>query len=106
MLPLLDKAAKFSGWLRGQKQDADLVQEYYKKVTEQSWINKLPNKIMRWALFTGIGLSIDMAGASGVGTSAGLAVSAFDTFLLEKLMSGWKPNQFIEGPLRTFINNS
>jgi hypothetical protein len=107
MLPLLDKAAKFSEWLRAQKQDADLVQEYYKKVTEQSWINKLPNKVMRWVLFSSIGLSIDfLAGTGGIGTSIGLAISAFDTFLLERLMSGWKPNQFIEGPLLTFINNS
>jgi hypothetical protein len=40
------------------------------------------------------------------GTIAATALSAGDTFLLDKLLKGWKPNHFIEGPLRQFLKDS
>jgi hypothetical protein len=37
------------------------------------------------------------------GAAVGVGLSAADTFLLDKLLKGWKPNQFVEGPLKEFI---
>jgi hypothetical protein len=34
-----------------------------------------------------------------LGTAAGVAISAVDSFLVDKLVKGWKPHQFIESDL-------
>jgi hypothetical protein len=83
----------------------DLVKAYFRESTTSTWIDKLPVKAARWSLFTGAGVVLDLAGAGGVGTLAGVAVSAFNDFVLEKLARGWKPNQFIEGPLKKFVRS-
>jgi hypothetical protein len=33
-------------------------------------------------------------------------VSGIDTFLLDRVLHGWKPNQFVDGALADFINHS
>jgi hypothetical protein len=38
------------------------------------------------------------------GAIAAAALSAGDAFLLDKILKGWKPNQFIEGPLKQFLS--
>ncbi len=100
---VLHQAAKYREWLRNQEPEVGLIKAYYKEATKQTWAEKQPAKSIRWAVFTGLGALADAAGAGGVGTAAGLAVSGADAFLLDKLLIGWKPNQFIEGPLRQFV---
>jgi len=39
--------------------------------------------------------------AAGAATAVGIA--AADGFLLDKVLKGWRPNQFLEGPLKDFI---
>lgn len=102
-VPILERAKKFKEWLTDLSEDTNLIKQYHKDVTSGSWIDKLPGKSSRWALFTGAGLGIDVAGAGGVGTAAGVALSALDTFFLDQLLRGWKPHQFVEGALRGFI---
>jgi hypothetical protein len=103
IIPLLDKAKRFSEWLTGKSLEQGIVKAYYREVTADSWIDKLPGKTSRWAFFTGTGLILDMAGAGGIGTGVGVALSALDSFLLDRMIKGWKPNQFIEGDLAEFI---
>jgi len=38
VLPVLDRAEKFRDWLRTRQPDADLVKEYFRAVTSESWI--------------------------------------------------------------------
>lgn len=40
----------------------------------------------------------------GLGTLGGVALSALDSFVLDRMLKGWKPNQFVEGPLRRFLD--
>jgi hypothetical protein len=103
ILPILDRATKFREWLHSRHPDADLVNEYFRAVTTETWIDKLPNKVMRWSLFTGAGVAIDLLGAGGVGILAGVSLSAADAFLVDRIASGWKPDRFVNGPLRRFI---
>lgn len=104
MLALLEEAKKFKHWIRGKDVDASLLKEYYNEVTKKSWADKLPNKIARWSIFAACGIAIDLyTGGSGVGTVAGLTLSATDAFLFERIINGWKPNHFIEGPLEGFV---
>jgi hypothetical protein len=94
---LLDKADKFREWIEKQPADKDLIKSYYHAVINDSWVEKLPGKTMRFSAFTASGIVVDMMGAGGLGTSIGAALGAFDTFVLDKIIGGWKPHQFVEG---------
>jgi hypothetical protein len=106
VVKLLDSADKFRHWLREQPADAALLRAYYQETIKDSWAVKLPTKSTRWGIFTGLGLAVDVLVTGGLGTAAGLAVSAVDTFLADKLIKGWKPHQFVEGDLRSLFDES
>jgi len=103
LLPVIQKARRFSEWLSTKPPNVDLLKAYHKEVTAGTWIEKLPVKIARWSLFTGAGVAIDFMGGGGIGTAGGVGLSALDSFFLDKIIKGWKPNQFVEGPLRQFV---
>ena len=100
---LLDRADKFRDWLQKQPPDSDLVKAYYKAVVADTWVEKLPGKSSRWGVFTAAGLAIDACGAGGLGTLAGVALSALDAFVLDKVIGGWKPHHFVERDLMRTI---
>jgi hypothetical protein len=93
-LLLLDKAEKFKTWLNTVSPDESLVRTYLRDVTSEGWFQNLPAKTIRY-LFT---LALD-----ATNPVAGIAVGIADTFLLEKLLGGWKPNHFINTRLAPFI---
>lgn len=103
VVKLIESADKFRHWLQQQPVDAELVRTYYHAVVRDSWADKLPGKSARWAVFTGLGLAADAFGTAPWGTLGGVAISAVDMFLCEKLISGWKPHQFVEGELKTLF---
>lgn len=103
-IPVLERAKRFKEWLSDLSEDTSLIKQYHKDVTSDSWVDRLPGKSSRWALFTAAGIGVDAAGAAGVGTAAGVAISALDTFFMDRLLKGWKPHQYVEGPVRKFID--
>lgn len=103
IVKLLDSADKFRHWLQQQPVDAQLVRTYYQAVVKDSWADKLPGKTARFAVFTGLGMAVDTFGTAPWGTLGGCAISAVDSFLCDKLISGWKPHQFVEGELKTLF---
>lgn len=103
VVKLLDSADKFRHWLKEQPVDSELVRTYYQAVVKESWADKLPGKSARWSVFTGLGLAADALGTAPWGTLGGVAISAVDSFLCDKLISGWKPHQFVEGELKTLF---
>jgi hypothetical protein len=105
LVPILERAQQFKSWLSGLPDSKDLIKQYHKEVTADSWIDRLPGKSTRWMMFAAAGLGIDASGAGGVGTAAGVALSALDTFFLDRLLKGWKPHQFVEGALRKFVDH-
>jgi len=100
VLRLADKADKFREWLRTRPADSELVKEYYAAVVSGSWAEKLPAKSTRFGVFTAAGIALDATITGGAGTAAGVALGAFDTFVLDKLIGGWKPHHFVEGDLK------
>jgi len=103
ILKAVYKARKFKIWLNGQSVDSDLVKNYFKEVTKDSALDKLPNKFTRWSLMTGAGVLTDLAITGGLGTAAGLSLSAMDAFFVDKFAKGWRPNQFVDGYLTSLI---
>lgn len=104
-IEILEKSTAFKEWLKDAEPDEGLLREYYKSVTNNTWIDKLPAKGLRFAFFTGTGMLIDLAVPTGLGTAGGIAISAGDTFILDRFLKGWKPNQFVEGPLAAFVKD-
>ncbi len=100
VIALLDKADNFRSWLRSQTPETSLIAEFYANSTRDTWADKIPAKTMRFAVFTGIGLVADAVLTGGLGTLTSMGLGATDSFLLDKLISGWKPHQFVEHSLK------
>jgi hypothetical protein len=95
----LPRAEKFKDFLTAANPDVGLIQTYQNAVTAKSWIETLPGKTIRFVVAAGTGL----AASAVVGPVGGLGVGIANTFLLDRLLKGWKPNRFIEGPYKKFV---
>ncbi len=94
-MTLLFKAHKFKTWLRGQSPDHSLISNYLEDISKEHWISSLSGKTLRYVF----------SGVSGmINPLTGLAYSAFDLFLLEKIGTGWNPNQFVTKHMKPFVN--
>jgi hypothetical protein len=100
LLALLDKAEKFKDWLKNLDNDPNLINEYYKKISEKTWLETAPIKTIRFLLFTATGIFVDFATGLPI---ASPTLSAMDTFLIDKLAKGWRPNRFIDDELKLFL---
>jgi hypothetical protein len=105
-IEVLKKSMKFKGWLREKDPEEKLIKSYYEDVTKESFIDKLPSKSVRWGIFTGTGLVLDAVATGGIATAVGVGLGTIDTFILDRLLKGWKPNQFIEDELEPVINKN
>lgn len=103
-LKLLDKAERFREWLQNTNVDTGMISNYYQAAVEKTWADKLPTKSVRFVMATGLGLLADLAMPTGVGTAAGISLGGADSLYLDRLIKGWRPNQFIEGPYRSFVS--
>ena len=97
-LNVLEKASRFKRWLSEGNPDAQLIGEFYKAATAETWADNLPTKFIRFVICTFASL-IPVAGPV-----AGPVVGLGDAIFADRLIKGWKPNQFVEGPLRRFID--
>jgi hypothetical protein len=95
----LPQANKFKQFLTEANPDVGLVKSYQDEVTRKSWIETLPGKSIRFVVAAGTGL----AASAMVGPIGGLAAGVTNSFLLDRLLKGWKPNRFIQGPYKRFV---
>ncbi len=103
-LLVLDKSDMFREWTLGQNKDANLISEYINAISKESWFEGVPVKSFKWLFFQGLGTVIDMNGGNGVGSAlSNMTLSAMDTFLLDNLSKGWKPNSFVNLELKPFV---
>jgi hypothetical protein len=96
-LVLLDKSAKFREWLKTTNPDEGLTREYMRAISSQDWIQTPNVKGLRYLL---------TLAADSTNPIAGFAAGVIDNFLLEKLLSGWRPNHFIKDRLAPFLAGS
>jgi hypothetical protein len=87
------QADEFRTWFHENKNlcERDILREYIGLLRALPWIQKLPSKIVRFAVTTGFGLIPVL----------GQAVSFLDTFVLERMLKGHSPKFFIDD-LRNF----
>jgi hypothetical protein len=93
-LLLLDRAGRFKDWLKSVNPDENLVRTYMRDISSEDWIQRLPVKSVRYMLT----LALD-----ATNPAAGFAAGFMDNFVIEKLLSGWRPNHFVDGKLAKFI---
>jgi hypothetical protein len=103
VIRLIEKGKQFKEWLGKHEGAEELRDEYLRDVTHVDWADKLPTRSARWLLIAAATTALGFAGEPIAGTVAATALSAADFFLLDKLLKGWRPNQFIEGPLKGFL---
>lgn len=103
VLRLVASAQRFKEGVAKQPDQADLRQEYVQEVSRLDWADKLPTKSFRWLLFSTLGGALAFITTPAAGALTGAALNAIDTFIVDKLVKGWKPNQFVEGPLKAFV---
>jgi hypothetical protein len=99
-LKFLEEADKFKEWLAGANPDVGLVQSYIEEVKKKSWVEQLPGKAVRFAVASGVSAAV---GAIG-GLAYSLGVGATNTFLLDRVLKGWRPNQFIDDGYKKFVS--
>lgn len=93
-LKLLDHASKFKDWMKSVNPDEGLVRTYIRDIAKDALVQRLPAKGLRYLLTTGIG---------DFGLTAAALAGFVDTFLVEKFLSGWRPNHFVQSKLVPFI---
>lgn len=98
LIQLIEKAQRFKEWKQTIPDEADFIKEYSEAVaTESKWLDNVFVKSGRWLITSTIG-TIPLAG-----TIAGPIVSAIDTFVIDKIMKKWTPNQFLQSDVREFV---
>ncbi|SIR38445.1 hypothetical protein [Pseudacidovorax sp. RU35E] len=96
-LSLLDKSKKFREWIHSANPDEGLVQEYFKSISTEHWIQTGKAKVIRYL----IGQAAD-----AFDSQLGLAVGFADAFIVEKVLKGWRPSHFIDNKLAPFLNKN
>ena len=103
VIRLVEQAHKFKEWIQQKGDDSQLRDEYCKSLAATDWADKLPPKSLRFVVMTGLSLVAGLVAPPIAGIAAGIGLNAADYFLLDRLLKGWKPNQFVEGSLKPFL---
>ena len=94
MLKLLEEGDKFRKWLETIDPNADLVNRYISEALAPALSDKAIIKTARVAA----------TGLAGLIPGLGTVASVADTFFVDKLINGWKPNHFIDGKLKPILS--
>ncbi len=94
LLKLLEEGDKFRKWLGTIDPNADLVNRYISEALAPALSDKAIIKTARVAA----------TGLAGLIPGLGTVASVADTFFVDKLINGWKPNHFIDGKLKPTLS--
>ena len=97
IIPIVEKSRHFKKWLARRDPDISLVSAYLTDVTKKTWTEGLPSKTLRWLSTSAVSKVADAT------LGAGLLVEIFDTVVVDRILKGWRPNQFIDGSLKKFL---
>jgi hypothetical protein len=106
LIKVLINSKKFKKWIAGIKPEKDLLKSYLQEVTKETKLDKLSGKSLGWSLFAGLGYAATTFGTVEVGIGASIALGALDYLFLDRIIAGWKPNQFIDNDVKRLISNN
>lgn len=94
IIHILANARKFKDWIGKQSSDADLVGQYFDEIGQCPIIKKFPAKTIRFVIFQGL--------STALGPVGNFCLSLGDMYLVDRILEGWKPNQFINRHVKPF----
>lgn len=98
VIPIVKKSRLFKKWLAHRNPDVSLVSAYLEDVTKETWVETLPGKAARWLT---LGIASKAADAFG---GSGLIIELLDAIVTDRLIKGWRPNQFVNGSVKKFTS--
>jgi hypothetical protein len=102
-LKILEKATKFRQFLKAAHPDKTLMESYYEAAVSDTWVQRLPTKAWRFAIFGGASLASSLLLDPGAGAIAGLGLTASDYVIVDRLLKGWRPHHFVNRHLNPFV---
>lgn len=94
-LKILEKANRFREWLDSVDENSNLLSEYYKAVSSETWLEKGPVKNFKWIFDIGISTILGLINPAIGVVYSGLSGAADK--IAENL---WKPNMFVDKELK------
>jgi hypothetical protein len=94
-LKLLDISDKFRDMVHRIEPDAKLVAEYVAEIKKEGWISSVDAKTVRYLIVAAVAFKNE---------TAGFAAAWADLFLTEKILAPWRPNHFVDGKLKPFLD--
>ena len=97
LISVLTDAEQFRNWLSNIPTDSDLIAEYIKEISKKTLAD---NPLLKW----GRALICNLFGfIPGIGSVIGTGLSVLDMLYGDKILSGWRPNIFVDD-LKETIN--
>lgn len=97
-LQILEKANKFRTWLDSVDENSDLLSEYYKAVSNKTWLEKGPVKNYKWIFDIGISTILGL-----LNPLIGIGYSGLSGVTDKIVENRWRPNMFVEKDLRKLL---
>ena len=77
-----------------------------KELSEQSWLSGTPGRILRFFVSSLAPLAVGAIAGPEAGALAGFGAGAANDFLVDRLVGGWRPSQFVREELVPFVERS
>jgi hypothetical protein len=95
LIQVLEKSRRFKESIENLPPDADLCKAYHDEITKETFFERFPGRAVRYSLFKGLEIAAGIFLPKVIGDVATEALGVMDEFLFDKLLIGWKPNQYI-----------
>jgi hypothetical protein len=105
-LTVLSESSRFKKFLSKADSEAGLVDQYISEVSARSWIDRLPGKSLRFVFFQAAAVTAGLMLSPLEGVASSVGASLLDTFLLDKVVKKWRPNQFVDDVLKPYASVS
>ena len=96
LLELLDKGQRFKEWLHQREPSAELLRDYVKVLSGQPWLSGTPGRILRFFVSSLAPFAVGVIAGREAGVLAGIGSGAANDFLVDRLVGGWRPSQFVQ----------
>ncbi len=83
--------------------EVSLTKWYFEQKNSDPLSGTTARKAVRFGVFSGAGMGLDLLLTGGLGTAAGVTLGIIDSFFLDRLANAGGPSTFVDGPLRKLV---
>ena len=96
LIQVLEKSRRFKESIASLPPEANLCKAYHDEIMKETFFQTIPGKTIRYSVFKGLDIVAGCFLPKVVGDLVTEALGIMDEFLFDKLLTGWKPNQYID----------